>query len=347
MRLAPGLAVAALLIGAASAARAQAEETLRAFEGRFTRAIDEASKAVVSIKVDREVDDATKPAPIRGLFSGMAFAARPNAPVTGFIIEADGWIATTYFNIQGKLKEHGLEVTLPDGTIHEAKVLGWNIGADIALLKIEATGLPTLKMADPSEFRAGDFVVAVGRDPGGRGVTANPGILSAAGRHNGRSVQVDARLNYGNVGGPLVDLDGRIVGMTCRVNMATAGDRGQNSGVGYVMVGAKMVEELPKLKRGDRVKGGGGRPYLGVKGATDYEGEGAKLEDVLSGGAALKAGLLKGDIIVEMGGVKIEKFDDLRGEILKRKIGDTVKIKVRRGEETLEFELPLGENPAE
>ena len=68
---------------------------------------------------------------------------------------------------------------------------------------------------------------------------------------------------------------------------------------------------------------------------------------MLSGGAAKKAGLLNGDIIVEMGGVKIENFNDLRGEILKRKIGETVKIKVRRGEETLDFELPLGENPAE
>jgi serine protease Do len=347
MRLASSLAAAVLLAAAASAASAQADETLKAFENRYAKAIELASKSVVSIKVDRLEDDAPKPPQIRGIFTGTEFAVRPEGPVTGFIVDADGHIATTYFNIQGKLRENGVEVTLPDGTVHGAKVLGWNVGADIALLKIEATGLPTLKVADPAEFRAGDLVVAIGRDPSGRGVTANPGILSAAGRHNGRSVQVDSRLNYGNVGGPLVDLEGRLVGMTCRVTMASAGDRGQNSGVSYVMIGNKIVEELPKLKRGDRVKGGGGRPYLGVQGALEFEGEGAKLERIMSGGSAEKAGLKDGDIVLEMDGVKITKFEDLRGAILKHKIGDTVKIKIRRGEETLDFELPLGENPAE
>jgi serine protease Do len=348
MRSAPALSMAALLLWGAAGASGQADDTktLRAFEGAYSRAIEKASAVVVSIKVDRSKDTARPSPRANRMFSGTVFAVRPDAPVTGFILESDGWIATTYFNVEGDLK--GVEVTLPDGTIHPAKVMGWNVGADIALLKIEATGLPTLKSADAAEFRTGDLVLAVGRDPIGLGITANQGILSAAGRHTGRSVQVDARLNYGNVGGPLVDSEGRLVGMTCKVNMASAGDRGQNSGVGFAMIAPRIVEELPKLKRGDRIKGGNGRPYMGVMGDQAYqEGDGARLEQVLSGGAAQKAGLKAGDIIQELNGTKIANFDDLRMAILKHKIGDTVKVKVMRGEEILEFEMPLGENPAE
>lgn len=338
--------MAALLLYGAAAASAQADDTkiLRAFEGTYSRAIEKASAVVVSIKMDRARDTARPSPRVNRMFSGTVFALRPDAPVTGFILESDGWIATTYFNVQGDLK--GVEVTLPDGTIHPAKVMGWNVGADIALLKIEASGLPTLKSADAAEYRTGDLVLAVGRDPIGRGITANQGILSAAGRQSGRSVQVDARLNYGNVGGPLVDVDGRLVGMTCRVNMASAGERGQNSGVGFAMISSKIAEELPKLKRGDRIQGGGGRPYLGVMGDVNYEGKGARLEQVLSGGAAERAGLKPGDIIQEINGAKIANFDDLRMAILKHKIGDTVKVKVLRVDESLEFEMPLGENPS-
>jgi serine protease Do len=345
MRLSPVLAALALLAAASRMAAAQDDATLRSFETGYARAIDKAAAVTVSIKVDRAEDSAKKPARMTGNFMGGAFAIRPLAPVSGFIVDAEGYIATTYFNVQGKLK--GVEVTLPDGTIHAATVMGWNAGADIALLKIEAAGLPTLAPADPADFRTGDVVVAVGRTPDGRGVTANPGILSAAGRQLGRSVQVDARLNYGNVGGPLVNLDGKLVGMSCRINLASAGDRGQNSGVSFVLTNAKIAELLPDLKKSVRVEGGGGRPFLGVMGDQQYTGEGALIRGVLSGGSAEKAGLLAGDIIVEFNGAKISKFTDLQGTILKCKIGDTVKVKVKRGEELMEFEMPLGENPSE
>jgi S1-C subfamily serine protease len=346
MRPAPALCSLALLWGAAVAAAQGDEATLRSFEDKYARAIERASAATVSIRVNRKSDTAPGSPRSRGNFMGTPFAVRPDAPVSGFIVDPDGFIATTYFNVQGDLKE--IEVTLPDGAIHAAKVMGWNVGADIALLKIEATGLPTLPPADMAELRTGDLVVAVGRDPNGRGVTANQGILSAPGRHSGRSVQVDARLNYGNTGGPLVDLDGRLVGMCCKVNMVSAGDRGQNSGVSFVMLGSKIAEMLPSLKKGDRIQGGGGRPFLGVMGDIAYAaGDGARLERVLAGGSAEKAGLKAGDIIQQLNGDKITSFDDLRGSILKHKIGETVKVKVKRGEEMLEFEMPLGENPAE
>jgi len=348
MRLAPVIAAVALQLAAAAALHAQSDEAvLRAFETGYERAIEKASKVVVSIKVDRKADTAKRPARGGiGMLGAGAFANRPEAPVTGFILEADGWIATSCFNVIGDLR--GVDVTMPDGLILHAKVMGWNVGSDIALLKVEATGLPTLAAANPADLRTGDLVVAVGRDPDGRGVTANPGILSAPGRHMGRSVQVDARLNYGNTGGPLVNLDGKLIGMCNKVSMISASDRGQNSGVSMVMLGSKITEMLPSLKKGDRIEGGNGRPYLGVLVDTNYAGgDGVRLQQAQAGGSAEKAGLLGGDIIQSMNGVKLATFDDLRGEILRHKIGETVKLKIKRGDDVLDFEMPLGENPQE
>lgn len=330
----------------ASRSSAPADDTavLRAYEEKVSRSVDKAAAVTVSIKVDREKDTATRPARQPGNPGGGVFGIRPEDPVSGTIIDPDGWIATSYFNVEGHLNK--IEVTLPDGTVHPAELTGWHRQADIALLKIPASGLPTLPFADGSDLRAGDALVAVGRGPDGRGVTANPGILSAAGRHLGRSVQIDCRLNFGNVGGPLVNLDGRLVGMTNKVNMISAEDRGQNSGVGFALVTAKIAELLPGLKKGEKIQGGLGRPFLGVMIDQTYAGkDGVKITSALAGGSAQKAGFKAGDIIQAMDGVKIATFEGLRGEIQKRKIGDLVKVKLKRGEEELEIELALGENP--
>jgi serine protease Do len=346
MRLAP--AVLALMLCGASMAAAQTDDTaiLRAFETRYSRAVEKAATVAVSIKVDRIKDTATPAGRGNPFMSGGVFGIRPLAPVSGLIVSADGWIATSYFNVQGDLR--GIEVTLPDGTVLPAKLVGWHVGADLALLKVAATGLPTLPGADPAEIRAGDMVVAVGRDPDGRGVTANQGILSAAGRHRGRSVQVDSRLNYGNVGGPLVDLEGRLVGMTCKISMSTAGERGQNSGVSFAILQSKMAELYPELKEGKQIKGGEGKPYLGIIGDINYQGkDGAKVTDLVQGASAEKAGLQRGDIIQGIDGVNVVSFEDLRIEISRRKIGDIVKVKIRRGAEQVEIQVPLGENPGE
>ncbi len=348
MRLASRLLLPALLLWGAATAAAQADDSsvLRAFESRYARAVEKAAAVSVSIKVDRLLDTARVPDRRAGsFFTGGVFAKRPDGPVSGTIVEADGWIATTYFNVQGDLKS--VEVTLPDGAIHPAKVMGWDAGADMALLKIEATGLPTLPPADSAELRTGDLVIAVGRDPEGRGVTGNQGILSAGGRHKGRTVQLDARLNYGNVGGPLVDLEGRLVGMTCKVTVSQAGNMGQNSGVSFALLSSKIAEILPDLKKGKRIEGGG-RPFMGVGPDPAYEGkEGAKIGHVVEGGSAKKAGLQIGDIITSLDGVKIASFDELRGEILKKKIGDTVKVRIVRDGEEQEITMALGENPAD
>jgi len=352
MRSMASLIAALPLLAFAAAARAQDEEkVLRAFEERYRAAADKAAAVTVSLRVDRVKDATPPPAPRgpRGLGGADPFSKRPeHSPVTGVIIDADGWIATSHFNVAGELKE--IEATLPDGRVLPAKLVGYQSGADIALLKVEATGLPVLtKVEEPELLKTGHPVVAVGRGPDGRGLTVNPGIMSAPGRHAGKTIQVDCRLNFGNVGGPLVDFEGRLIGMTCKVSSART-DLGQNSGVGFALLATHIDKVLPALKKGEKTTSGTGRPFLGVgpprRGESPDAG-GAEIEEVISGGSAEKAGIKNGDIITSIDGVKVKNFDELRTAIMKKKVGETAKLKVKRDDEELEIDVVLGERAGE
>jgi serine protease Do len=354
LRTSAASALLTLLLWSAAAAQDDAA-ILKALEERIRGAADKAAAVTVSIKVNRTSEAGAAPSSPRRprprfpgfLPDGDPFATRPKDPVSGMILEADGWIATSYFNVSGNL--NGIEVTLPSGKVHKAEVAGFNARADIALLKIEAEGLPTLPAADPAVLRTGEVVIAVGRAPDGHGLTVNPGIISAPGRHMGMTVQIDCRLNYGNVGGPLVDIEGRCVGMTCKISTRTADNIGQNSGVSFALLRSKIAEMAPGLKKGEKaVATGSGHPFLGIRGdPDDADTDGAKIGGLESGASAEKAGVHVGDIIKAIDGMRVQNFTDLRTEILKKKIGDTVKLKVLRDGAEVEIPVVLGERPGE
>jgi S1-C subfamily serine protease len=350
LRTSAASALLTLLLWGAAAAQDDAA-ILRALEERIHGAVDKAAVVTVSIKVDRASEASPgstprRPRPVFPGFDGANFSIRPKDPVSGMILEADGWIATSYFNVSGELK--GIEVTLPSGKVHKAEVVGYSADADIALLKIEAEGLPTLPAADPAALKTGEVVIAVGRAPDGRSLTVNPGIISAPGRHLGMTVQIDCRLNYGNVGGPLIDLEGRCVGMTCKINTRTADNIGQNSGVSFALLRSKIAEMAPRLKKGEKTAGTG-KAFLGIQSSPDDTPgvEGVVVGGVVESGSAGKAGIQVGDVIKSIDGVKVKSFMDLRDQILKKKIGDTVKVKLVRGETEMEIEVPLSERPAD
>jgi len=350
-RTAAASALLSLLLWGIAAAQDDAA-LLRTYEERVRKASEKATQVTVSIKVDRTAEIGAAPAGARRGrprlpgFDNDPFSARPKDPVTGMILDADGWIATSYFNVSGELKD--IEVTLPSGKVHKAEIVGYNADADIALLKIEATGLPTLPAADPALLKTGEAVVAVGRAPDGHGLTMNPGIISAPGRHMGMTVQIDCRLNYGNVGGPLVDLEGRCVGMTCKINTRSSENIGQNSGVSFSLLRSKIDELAPRLKKGEKTAGTG-KAFLGIQGSLDDTPgvEGVVVGGVVESGSAGKAGVQVGDIIKSLDGVKVKTFMDLREQILKKKVGDVVKVKLVRGETEMEIEVPLSERPAD
>ncbi len=349
--------LAALAAVAAPEQEIKSDDLVRTLEDLYQKAAEKAAPSVVAIKVDREPEPEKKPAPAPapsarpGLFPRPSFedvfARRPtDAWTSGTIVEADGLIVTTCFNCTGRLKS--IKVLLPDGRELEGKLLGMNGLYDIAAIKVEATGLTAVRRAPLEALKAGDGVLAVGRAPDGKGLTLNQGIISAASRLNGRGVQTDAKLNFGNVGGPLVDLQGRLVAVTCKVDSKYSSSRGQNSGVGFAVTHDRLFGEiLPKLKAGESVAEAR-RPFLGIEfNQKSTVTDGVELATVQPGGAAEKSGIKAGDVILEFDGKRTEYFEKLKDAILSKSPGDRVKVRIRRGEQDLEVDCELGWAPGE
>jgi S1-C subfamily serine protease len=297
--------------------------------------IETAAPAVVGLRVDREPEARKAPSP-----AGV-FGERPaGATCSGLIVDPAGYIVTSWFNVEGKLRK--IVAILHDGSEHEAKLLGYDAPLDIALLKIQAQKLPTLQYVRAADLEQGEPVYALGRAPGGRALSFNPGVLSARERFAGKMVQTDARTNFGNVGGPLVDRRGRVIGVTCKISTRTAMTYGQNSGVSFAAAWEKIAEAMPSLKQGAR-QATERRPFLGITYDSESTDKGVRILDVHPGTAAEKGGVKPGDRILEFGGQAVETPTELLRQIHKLKIGDEVKLKIRRGSETLDLVVKLGE----
>src|SRR5579862_6959664 len=343
----PFLAFPALLAlgGFTSAQEIKSEDAISTLENAYEKAAEKAGPAVVAIRVDREPEPVTKNGPGSGLRSrfGMppedVFARRPSGWCTGVVVESTGTILTTFFNVSGKCKS--IKVRLSDGRTLDATLLGYNGTYDLAALKVEAEGLPVLKRARLDDLKVGQPLVALGRAPDSKSMTVNPGIVSASSRLGGKGIQIDAKLNYGNVGGPVVDLDGRLVAVSCKVDVKFATVYGQNSGVGFAITHDRFSTVLADLKAGKN-EAEARKPFLGIQYDQKSTKEGVELESVQAGTAAEKAGLKARDVIVEFDGRKVTLFDDLREAILRKSPGDKVRVKVLRGEDELEFEIILG-----
>ncbi|HVE43460.1 MAG TPA: trypsin-like peptidase domain-containing protein [Planctomycetota bacterium] len=349
MTLLRTLALVFALGGAALAQDRQnikSDDVVLTLESAYEKCCEKVGPAVVAIKVDRE-PEAKAPAPPGPRRFGMpedVFAKRPSAWCSGLIVESTGTILTTYFNVSGKVRS--IKVQLPDGREMDAELLGFNATYDLAALKIEVDGLPTLKKGRLEDLKVGQPLLALGRAPNGKSLTVNPGIVSAPSRLAGKGIQIDSKLNYGNVGGPVVDLDGRLLAVSCKVDVKYAPVYGQNSGVGFAITHDRFSNILADLKAGKN-EAEARRPFLGIQFDQKSTKEGVELESVQAGGAAEKAGIKAHDVIVEFDGRKIASFDDLRESILRKAPGDKVKVKVVRGEDEMEFECTLGWAPGE
>jgi S1-C subfamily serine protease len=349
----PALALA-LLLGAVPAAaqevKAAGGDAAAETEELVRRAAERAAPSVAAIRVDREPEEEPRPsprpfpAPLGGLMGGGVFARRPaGAWCSGTVVEAEGTIVTTHFNVSGRVKS--IRVRLGDGRELEGKLMASNATYDLAAIKVEAENLPVLALSRMETLRTGATLLALGRAPDGKGITVNPGILSSPSRLAGRGIQTDARLNFGNVGGPLVDLEGRLVAITCKVDVKYASDRGQNSGVGFAIPHDRFRDVLAELKAGRSVLESR-RAFLGVRSAEQSEEtDGFPVAEVVPASAAERAGMKNGDVVTEIDGRRIRNFDDLRAAISRKNPGDRIRVKVRRGEEALEMECELGWTP--
>lgn len=257
---------------------------------------------------------------------------RPDAPVTGVIIDSDGYVLTSAFNVEGDISN--IEVQLSDGTTMPATLLGRNLGLDIAVLRVthpQGLLLPAIPLAGEPDLKIGRFIAVLGYSEDGP-PTHTSGIVSALGRLDGTAVQTDALTNYGNSGGPVVDLDGRLVGIASQVRPHF--DWSENSGVGFFTSSDRIIQSLTDLKAGRDIKAPS-RPFLGVspvESATEVRG--VKLEEVIPSSAAANARLLPGDVIIAVDGMDTHSWPALVRVLKAHKAGDNIEITYQRGSVT-------------
>ena len=311
---------------------------------------------VVAIHIERESTDDTalhprfieqlKELPPTERENLKSYFRRPGGPVTGLLIDDDGHILTSSYNVEGSLES--LTVVLSNGDTLDARVVASDRVADLALVKVDkkpvaSLQLPELRWAQNEDFQTGSLVFSLGRSPDPSSTTVTMGIISAPARQYGRIFQTDAALNYGNVGGPLVTVDGRILGIAGFV-----GHRypiwGLNSGIGFGTRADTVLEILPRLKKGQSITS---PAFLGVRASSDENSNevGARIAQAIDGLPAASAGLRANDIIVEFGGQSVRDFEHLRQLIFDRLPGDRVPVKVKREEALKEFVVSLSERP--
>jgi serine protease Do len=335
---------------------------LAEFKNGYAPVIDPALPAVVNISSTKMVKQQNN---FPGLFSDPFFRQffgdqldrQPNRPETereyslgsGVVVNPDGYILTNDHVVSGA---SDVEVFTQDKKKFKAKVIGTDARTDIAVLKIDASGLPALTLGDSSKLKVGDVVFAIG-DPFGVGETATMGIVSATGRGLGGAlehyedfIQTDASINPGNSGGALLDLHGDLVGINTAI---ITGGGGGSQGVGFAIpidMARNVMEQI--VEHGKVVRG-----HLGVaiqsvdadmaKAFGLSQGGGALVSDVTAGSPAAKAGIERGDIILALNGQAVSGPDDLSVHISEMAPGSTAHLKVARNGQTHEVAVTLSE----
>jgi serine protease Do len=254
---------------------------------------------------------------------------------TGIVLSADGWIVVSRFALG--FEPSTILVTLADGRTLPARRAGEDKSRGIALLKVETTGLPVPEHVAPANVRVGQWAIACGRTFGRRDPSVHFGIVSARGRIFGRALQIDANTSPANYGGPVLDLEGRVLGITVPLSL-TGRDAGvdlYDSGIGFAATLADIGPLLERMKRGESLD----RGWLGVSTDPAFAGPGAKVQAVVPGSPAAASGLKKDDLITAIDGTPVKHGFHLQMLVSSRMAGDALGLSWRRGEQ--ESALPV------
>ena len=283
----------------------------------------------------------------KNFFNNVPMKRKVHALGSGFIISKKGYILTNFHVIR---RATTIKVTiLNTNDVYNAKVIGTDPKADIALIKINPKeNLPTLLLGDSNKIQIGDWVVAVG-NPFGLNGTVTAGIISAKGRVIGEGpfdhfLQTDAAINPGNSGGPLLNMEGKVIGIN------TAIVRG-GQGIGFAIPINMVKSDMSFLMKGKKIK----RGYLGVMiqpltaEASKEMGlnnvKGAIVSQVFKNSAAQKAGIKPGDIVVSINSKPVLSSSDLPYIISSMKPGTKIKVEIIRDKKKLAKEVILGTRP--
>jgi len=338
--------------------------------GGYSAVVEKVSPSVVSIFTTREAVRLRERMPDMGRFFdrhpfrdffGERFGpdprwSRPRGPRmpkqqglgSGVILTEGGLILTN-----NHVVEHAdeIKVQLASGVEHDAGIVATDPSSDLAVIRIEAGGLPAATIGDSGVLKPGDLVFAIG-SPFGLNHTVTSGIVSAVGRDNlnitgyDDFIQTDASINPGNSGGALVDNKGRVVG----INTAIMSRSGGNIGIGFAIpinTAVRIAEEL--IAHGEITRG-----YLGVSlapldaevaEALEVDAQGVVVNEVRPDTPAEKAGFKAGDVIVSVGGENVEDIGDVRRLVSREKPGTKLEFAVRRGGKSLTLNATIGEMP--
>jgi S1-C subfamily serine protease len=268
--------------------------------------------------------------------------AGPNSGVgSGVIYDSDGLILTAAHVVQG---HETVTVRFDDGEQVEGTVVGGTTGADVAVVQVDRTGLPAAELALDEEPQVGQMAIAVG-SPWGLQGTVTAGIISAVDQAipqggTARAVlQTDAAINPGNSGGPLVDRQGRVIG----INVSIFSLSGANDGVGFAVPIDVAHDIAERVVAGEEIQSA----YLGVSlGVVESGQAGALIEQVTSGTGAAEAGLQPGDLVISIEGTPVQSGGDLAAQIQTHQPGDSVDLVLIRDGEQITVTVTLGERPA-
>lgn len=339
------------------------------YENAVVAAVKIASPAVVSITVSKNVPIIEEcpyspfgdiPPEFRQFFGGDSFRLsipcergtelREVGGGSGFIISEDGLILTNKHVVSDTRASY--TVFLNDGSKHDAEVLARDPIQDLAVMKIDAADLPVVELGDSDTLELGQTAIAIGNALGEFRNTVSVGVISGLSRNvtaqggGGFSetiygvIQTDAAINLGNSGGPLLNLRGEVVGISTAVAQSA-----QNVGFAIPINDAKR--DIESVKQTGEIQ----LPFLGVRYAMSAEGallQGSAGEPaIIPGSPAEAAGLTAGDIILELGGQKIDEVNPLASVIARHGVSETVVLKVLRGGETLTLSATLAKRPAD
>lgn len=262
-------------------------------------------------------------------------------PTTGLVVAADGYVITSAFNFANK--PTAITVTVPDRKERfPAKIVATDHSRLLTLLRVEAANLPVPQFVPDAEITIGQWAIALGRtlDPNPEhGPSISVGIVSALHRVWGKMLQTDAKVSPVNYGGPLIAIDGRVLGVLVPASPAgdgeTAGFEWYDSGIGFAVPLVDVVAVLPKLREGKDLK----RGILGVtaKGSDEY-GVAPTIGSVAPESAAAKAGMKPGDVITAIDQKPIANHAQVKHALGRKYEGDKVSVKVKRGKEELKFD---------
>ena len=309
-----------------------ATQSLPTSHDSYADVVDRVAPAVVTIRSARRVRAAQQFPFLDDPFFRQFFGDRnrdrskedqslvQRALGSGVIVTADGYILTNHHVVDGAEK---ISIELNDRLSYEAKVIGLDAPSDLALLKIEASGLPALPLGDSDKVRVGDLCLAVG-NPLGLGEAVTAGIISARGRATGLSdgsfedfLQTDAAINQGNSGGALVSTRGELIGINSQIISPSGG----NIGIGFAIPSNMAKNVMDQLKNGGKVRRG--RLGVGIQEITSdlskslglREVRGVLVNSVEAGGPAEGAGIHAGDVITAVNGTRVDNSNALRNRI--------------------------------